>query len=106
MYNIHIEDSSGVLSTLTFEPNETQNLMVFIVDALAEDIGDCRGRAWCGTCMVQQLKGAFKSNKIGDEQTILNKYSEYFNTRLACQIFLNADLHETTWKVLDSRQFM
>ena len=106
MYKIHIEDSSGVLHTLTFTPNTIQNLMVFIADTLAEDIGDCKGRAWCGTCMVQQLKGNYKSDKIEDERVLLSKYSEFTNSRLACQISLCPELHNTTWKVLDSRQFM
>ncbi|MDO6761791.1 2Fe-2S iron-sulfur cluster-binding protein [Tamlana sp. 2_MG-2023] len=107
MYKIHIVDTNGDLNTLDFEPNTNQNLMVFITDVLAEDIGDCKGRAWCGTCMVQQLGGGFLTDKIiSDEYEILSRFPEMANIRLACQIFLSADLHNTTWKVLDSRQFM
>ncbi|WP_194767870.1 2Fe-2S iron-sulfur cluster-binding protein [Tamlana sp. I1] len=106
MYTIHIEDSNGVMHNLNFEPNTTQNLMVFIADTLAEEIGDCRGRAWCGTCMIQLMDGDYTSEKIGDEQLILNQFPDIPNTRLACQVFLSVGLHNTTWKVLDSRQFI
>ena len=106
MYKIHLEDSNGVLSTFSFTPNTNENLMTFIADNLAEDIGDCKGRAWCGTCMVQQLNGTYEDTMIADERTLLNDFPDIPNRRLACQIFLNSDLDGTTWKVLDSRQFM
>ncbi|WP_434036621.1 2Fe-2S iron-sulfur cluster-binding protein [Formosa sp. 4Alg 33] len=106
MYTIHIEDSNGVLNAFSFVPNANENLMTFIADNLAEDIGDCKGRAWCGTCMVQQLHGDYKDTMIADERRLLNGFPDIPNRRLACQIFLNSNLDGTTWKVLDSRQFM
>ncbi|MDW5289900.1 2Fe-2S iron-sulfur cluster-binding protein [Formosa sp. PL04] len=106
MYKIHLEDSDGHLSTFTFRPNGDENLMTFIVDNLAEDIGDCKGRAWCGTCMVKQINGNYDDTIIPDEQLLLDAFPDIPNIRLSCQIFLNPKLDGTTWKVLDSRQFM
>lgn len=81
------------------------SLMELIVNELLEDIGDCRGRAWCGTCIVRQLKGKPLTLIENDEATLLETYPNETNSlvRLSCQIEISPDLNESTWLVVDSR---
>lgn len=82
--------------------------MDFIVDELLEEIGDCKGRAWCGTCIVKQVIGAYSSDIDQEESYVLKKYPNLNNDyiRLACQIEITAHLEGTCWEVVDSRLSM
>ena len=35
-----------------FTVNEYHNLMELLFDKYVEEWGDCKGRAWCGTCHI------------------------------------------------------
>ena len=103
MYSINIIDSLGEQHQFHYKHNEYHNLMELIINNTVEDIGDCKGRAWCGTCIIKLVKGNY-SNSIGkEEQFKLSEFIGLDSERLSCQILLTKELHNTTWKILDSR---
>jgi len=80
---------------------EYNNLMEFLFDRFAEDWGDCKARAWCGTCHIKIIKGTFKKNIDKEEQNTLSKISDAdTHSRLACQILIDKNLHETIFKII------
>ncbi|PCJ01107.1 MAG: hypothetical protein COB15_01345 [Flavobacteriales bacterium] len=103
MYSVIIIDSFGEIYELKYSPNEYYSLMELIINTIVEDMGDCKGRSWCGTCMVKLVKGIYSSAILTEEQLKLNEFSELEYERLSCQIPLTKELNNTTWKVLDSR---
>ena len=95
MYFLFFTDSIGQQHWLFFEPHSYPNLMEFVRDQGIEDWGDCRGRAWCGTChisitpkndlIITEIDEAHKLNLLSNGST---------DSRLACQIFLNKKIHQ------------
>lgn len=102
-----IIDTVGDTHYVEVPPNAYRSLMEFIADELFDEIGDCRGRAWCGTCIVKQVSGnPMEIRVLGeDEMDLLEKYPnpENAHIRLSCQIQINAELENTCWVVVDSR---
>lgn len=85
-----------------FKTNEYHSLMELLFDKYIEDWGDCKGRAWCGTCHIQILEGHLSQTMDADEKHTLSKVegtSE--NSRLACQIPVNAELHNLVFKIME-----
>lgn len=95
-------DEFGDTNEADFTLNEYHNLMELLFDKYLQEWGDCKGRAWCGTCHIHILEGSL-STKIGrDEQsTLSNLYrGEYSQNRLACQIPVNRELHNIVFKII------
>ena len=84
-----------------FKINEYHNLMELLFDKYMEDWGDCKGRAWCGTCHIQILEGKISTPIDTDEKITLSKlYNVAENSRLACQIPVNAELQNLVFKIM------
>ncbi len=84
-----------------FKLNEYHNLMELLFDKYVEDWGDCKGRAWCGTCHVELVKGSITENMDRDELLRLSKIGNRTeNSRLACQIPVNAELNGSIIRIL------
>ena len=84
-----------------FRLNEYHNLMELLFDKYMEDIGDCKGRAWCGTCHIQILEGRISEKMDADEKETLSKSEDVAeNSRLACQIPVNSELHNLSFKIM------
>ena len=102
-----VVDSVGDKHFIEVTPHAYRSLMDLIVDRLMEDIGDCRGRAWCGTCIVKQISGKNIGNedRDEDEEFLLNQFPNPAkeHIRLACQIEINQELENTCWEVVESR---
>lgn len=105
-----IIDSLGDKHSIEAEPMAYRSLMELIVNELWEDIGDCRGRAWCGTCIVKQIgESNYNTSQLDrDEEVLLAKFPNPQKDciRLACQIEITQQLQNTTWEVVDSRLWM
>ncbi|WP_246112643.1 2Fe-2S iron-sulfur cluster-binding protein [Allorhodopirellula solitaria] len=75
--------------------------MELAVNELYEDIGDCKGHAWCGTCHVEIVSGKLIESMTRDETMTLEKLE---NTdpasRLACQIMLDELIDGMVFRVL------
>lgn len=84
-----------------FKTNEYHSLMELLFDKYIEDWGDCKGRAWCGTCHIQIIEGSINEKMDADEKRTLSKIGNATeNSRLACQIPVNAELNNVVFKIL------
>lgn len=101
MYQITVLTLDGKKANLQFKNNEYRNIMQLIVDQLAEDIGDCKGRGLCGTCYVKILEGELDDTPEPSEIRTLN-YSQNNkpNIRLACQLMANRSVNNFVLQVL------
>lgn len=103
-----IIDTSGQKHFVEIKSHAHRSLMEFIVDELLEEIGDCKGRAWCGTCIVKQVAGADKGEIDLEESYLLEKYPNLNkdHIRLSCQLEITTELEGTCWEIVDSRLSM
>lgn len=94
-------DEFGHTHQVTFRVNEYENLMILLFDQCGEEWGDCKGRAWCGTCHIQVLNGVISEAMDGEEKNTLSKLpNETAHSRLACQISAIEELSNITFKIL------
>lgn len=76
-----------------FKTHEYHNLMELLLDKYTEEWGDCRGRAWCGTCHTQIIEGTNSEKMEADEKQTLSKLiGRTSESRLACQIPVTSEL--------------
>ncbi len=88
-------------SKIDFKLNEYHTLMELLFDKCMEDVGDCKGRAWCGTCHIQILEGSISDKMHIDEKATLSKSEDVAdNSRLACQIPVNAELNNLVFRIM------
>lgn len=100
-HSITIINENNISTTLAFIPYSYRNLMEFIVNELYEDIGACKGKAWCGTCHGVVVQGVFdQKDIIGDEKHTLQRLSTEPQSRLACQMALEPELDGMVFKIL------
>lgn len=100
-YSVTIVHGEDRRTTIEFTPYSYRNLMELIVNELMEDIGACRGKAWCGTCHVTILKGQLsREPMITDETETLKKLTATQNSHLACQLMVDESLDGITFKIL------
>lgn len=93
------EDETYVVETYT---GEYRNLMALITDKIyVEDFGECKGMGRCGTCVVEimQTENKFLSLERNEETTIKKTGITDPNYRLACQILVNEELKNTTFRI-------
>ena len=102
MYKLRIIDSEHEMHEISFEDNQYENLMELIVNEIYEEIGDCRGRAWCGTCHVSLFEQAVLEEKSPLEEDTLSHLSNLCpSSRLACQIDVDKEIDGLTVKVMN-----
>lgn len=101
-YSLTYLDEFGDKCTAHFKTNEYHSLMELLFDKYLEEWGECKGRAWCGTCHIQIIEGGI-SEKMGvDEKNTLSKIGDATeSSRLACQIQVNAELHNLVFKMME-----
>lgn len=102
MHKIFVTDSFGEDHILEYRKHEFRNLMELLVDRLYDDIGECRGRALCGTCHIRVWTNGEKLGKkdLLEKQTLGDQYEIFENSRLACQILLDGDLDGTKIQII------
>ncbi|MCK0156131.1 (2Fe-2S)-binding protein [Cellulophaga sp. F20128] len=101
VYTFTFYDEVGEKYEASFVVNEYHSLMELLFDKYAEDWGDCRGRAWCGTCHIEILDGIVEEAMDADERNTLSKLTNTVKTsRLACQIPVNSKLNNLVFKIL------
>ncbi|QDS93939.1 Putidaredoxin [Roseimaritima multifibrata] len=92
---------NGQERVVQFRPHAYNNLMELIVNELYEDIGDCKGHAWCGTCHVQIVSGELTEEMNRDEtMTLENLPNTITSSRLACQIMTDELIDTMVFRVL------
>lgn len=86
---------------VSFKLQEYNNLMELLFDRFAEDIGDCKGRAWCGTCHIKILTKKTAALKNKEELKTLATISDAdITSRLACQILIDQHLNNMVFKIV------
>ncbi|WP_086477576.1 MULTISPECIES: 2Fe-2S iron-sulfur cluster-binding protein [Arenibacter] len=99
MYSLTYFDEFGDQCTANFTTHEYHSLMELLFDKYMEEWGDCKGRAWCGTCHIKVLKGTLHEPMGEEEKHTLSKLEDSTKaSRLACQIPLNAALDKLVIK--------
>lgn len=100
-YSVTIIMLSGQQRVVEFHRHAYKNLMELIVNELYEDIGDCKGHAWCGTCHVEILSGELNEQKNRDETMTLEKLTNTLpSSRLSCQIMVDELIDGMVFRVL------
>ncbi len=102
-YYLTYYDRFGDKCRADFKVNEYHSLMELLFDKYIEEWGDCKGRAWCGTCHIQIIQG-FITEKIDTEEknTLSKIWNVTENSRLACQIPVNAELHNLVFRIMET----
>jgi len=98
-FTIIDEDGERLVETYT---GEYRNLMALITDKIyVEDFGECKGMGRCGTCVVEIIKTENKSLSFerNEEATIKKTGITNPNYRLACQILVNEELKNSTFRI-------
>lgn len=84
-----------------YQINEYDNLMTLLFDQLGEEWGDCKGRAWCGTCHIEIWEGTVDEVMHAEEKNTLSKLPNSTSTnRLACQLPADEKLADTPFHLL------
>lgn len=100
-YSFEIVNEKDEFQTIQFVPNEYDNLMILLYDRCIEEWGDCKGRAWCGTCHIEMIRGAIPAQLEKDERVTLNGLPNLTSaSRLACQIPANEQLNGMRFRIL------
>lgn len=100
-YSVTIILLSGRRRVVPFRRHAYNNLMELIVNELYEDIGDCKGHAWCGTCHVEIISGELDEKMNRDETMTLEKLSNTVpSSRLSCQIMTDELIDGMVFRVL------
>jgi len=104
-YSLIYYDAFGEECRAYFKINEYHSLMELLFDKYVEEWGDCKGRAWCGTCHIEMLEGTITEKMDDDEkQTLSRIYGTTHRSRLACQISINSELDGAVFRILKDDQ--
>lgn len=100
-YRVTIILLNGEEHVVEFDRHAYNNLMELIVNELYENIGDCKGHAWCGTCHVEIVAGELSDEMNRDETMTLEKLTNTVaSSRLACQIMVDERIDAMSFRVL------
>jgi 2Fe-2S ferredoxin len=105
---VEILDVNGNPFFIPFSENEYPSLLEMITNTMTTEIGDCKGRAWCGTCALRLLEGTPDMSINPEESIKLNEISihDRKGLRLACQVNLEPSIHQSRWQILESRNYL
>jgi 2Fe-2S ferredoxin len=90
-----------VVKTFT---NEYRNLMVLLNNNIyLESFGECGGQGRCATCLIKisGLKGNANTMERNERATITKSGLGNLNTRLSCQVLINADLDQAVIEIFN-----
>jgi 2Fe-2S ferredoxin len=94
-------DECGNSNRVEFEEDEYHNLMMLLFDKYGVDWGDCKGRAWCGTCHIEVCQGTVSQKIETDEREKLAELEDVTErSRLACQLLLRSDLDKLLIRIV------
>jgi 2Fe-2S ferredoxin len=85
--------------------NEYRNLMVLLNNTIyLESFGECGGQGRCATCLVKitGLNGNANLMERNEKMTITKTGFGDLNTRLSCQLLINADLENAVIEITNN----
>lgn len=99
---VTIIDVDQETHTLAYSHLEYPNLMELIHSAYYSEMGECRGKGLCGTCMVQVISGNM-GIPINEQEKQTLKVNGVIGEkyRLACQMMLNEDIDGNIFKEIE-----
>ncbi len=104
-FYFYYTDSLKETHKISFRNWEYPSLMLLIFDNGLEDWGDCKGRAWCGTCHIKIQKGVLKEPIDREERhTLALQENVTMNSRLACQIPITESIHQAHFCFVDETE--
>lgn len=85
--------------SIEYNRMEYPSLMELISNTYYSEIGACKGKGLCGTCIIEVVDG-FHEQPINDQEIeTLRKNGVYDKKhRLACQIILNEEVNGAEFK--------
>jgi 2Fe-2S ferredoxin len=101
-FTISGEEEEYAVDTYT---GEYRNLMALIIDKIyIENFGECKGMGRCGTCVVEMMKKESPSVPLerNEEVTIKKTGITNPNCRLSCQILINEELKNSSFRICDN----
>lgn len=99
--NVIYFDEFGEQCRAEFALYEYNDLMELLFDKYMQEWGDCKGRAWCGTCHIKLIEGGVSEKIDEDEKNTLAKLGNVTaKSRLACQIPVTSGISSIVFKIL------
>lgn len=100
---ITVIDTANETQVIPFKRHEYANVMELIANTCYDEIGECRGRGLCGTCVVEISEGTSFTDRPNDmEKEVLQAMNlEGERVRLACQLMLVQELDGLKIRILD-----
>ncbi|WP_147676784.1 2Fe-2S iron-sulfur cluster-binding protein [Algibacter pacificus] len=95
LYKVTLIDTANERHVIHFKRFEYPNLMELIIDNTYDDIGDCKGRAMCKTCLVEPIN---PKEVTGINFINIPEDTDYV---LACQIIVDKHINNCSFKILD-----
>ena len=97
---VNVIDLDNKIHTLEYKRLEYPSLMELIINSYYSEIGECKGRGLCGTCIVELIRG-FEDQPVDTlEKNTLWAHNADKKNRLACQISLDYKTNGAVFKEL------
>lgn len=97
--NLTVLDSDNEIHHIAYVRLEYPSLMELISNTYYTEIGECKARGLCGTCIIEALAG-YKEEAIGTQEKhtleVNNAIEKKY--RLACQILLDDKINGAFFK--------
>jgi len=93
-FSLTYYDSFDEKHTVQFYRHEYNSIMELMWDRTIEDWGDCKGRAWCGSCHIKIQVTRNDLDPVDNEENhcLSNQENRRGSSRLACQLELTEKL--------------
>ena len=100
-YKVTITDLYDDVFELKFTKNQYPNLRALIAEYYPEEFGECKGRGLCGTCHIIATSGTLREPiEYKEVKTLKSKCDSSRNSRLACQILLDKQIHQMNFQYI------
>ena len=97
---VNVIDLDNKIHALKYKRLEYPSLMELITNSYYSEIGECKGKGLCGTCIVEVIKGFEKQPISTQEKHTLKVHNATTKNRLACQISLDHKMNGAVFKEL------
>lgn len=98
---VYVKDLENEMHSIEFKRLEYPSLMELIFNTYYTEMGECKGRGLCGTCVIEIIEGyEGQSMKAQERETLHVNDIRDKKYRLACQILLDDKINGAVFKEL------
>ena len=97
---VNVIDLDNEIHSIEYKRQEYASLMELITNSYYSEIGECKGKGLCGTCIVEVIKGFEEPPVSTLEKHTLKVHNATKKNRLACQISLDHKMNGAVFKEL------